>query len=178
MRVVTAGDAFQTFVQTHAGLSRDELLARIGAPHLAVTWLAPQEGDSADLGVFTIVPDAPEAAMPQPDGSWRLLLPVAKRSGANGFTGMITLGRATNNDLVIKHRQISKFHAYFRAVSGKWAIHDAASTNGTWVDGRRAPPERGVPLRSGSTLVFGSDAVNATFLTPEALADLVESARR
>jgi hypothetical protein len=150
----------------------------LDCPQLAVTWVDP-EGESSDLGVFTIVPDLDEvtAPPPEPDGGWRLLLRLRTRPGGNGFTGMNTLGRATNNDLIVEHRQVSKFHAYLRQMGGKWTVHDANSLNGTWVDGRRAPPERGVPLRDGAELIFGNGAVRALFLSPEAVAAKVAAAR-
>ena len=64
------------------------------------------------------------------------IAPLRKRPGGNAFTGMITVGRADNNDLVISDGTVSKFHAYFRRLGQRWTITDANSRNGTMVDGQ------------------------------------------
>jgi hypothetical protein len=85
------------------------------------------------------------------------LYPLAK-SGANPWADRILIGRATNNDIVFRHESVSKVHAYFeRDESGALRLHDAKSANGTRVDGKAVETGgAGLPVKSGSALLFGS----------------------
>lgn len=95
--------------------------------------------------------------------------PLRKRSGSNAFMSMVTIGRATNNDVVLDARGISKFHAYvLREPRGGFTLVDAGSSFGTTVDGRALKPrEEKVALRGGEVVTFGS--VRATFHLPATL---------
>ena len=101
------------------------------------------------------------------------LAPLTKRPGANSFSMMITVGRTENNDIVLKHTMVSKFHAYFRTLGENFTLVDAGSLNGTWLDGKRCAPERSYPLKSGSQIKLGG-AVIAEFMTPADLFQLVQ----
>jgi hypothetical protein len=70
-------------------------------------------------------------------GNEDLVVVIKKRPGANAFAHMITIGRAGNNDVVIRYRGISKFHAYLEVGEGgsPRELVDAGSTNGTFVRG-------------------------------------------
>jgi hypothetical protein len=91
-----------------------------------------------------------------------LVLPVRKVQ--REFPGMITVGRTTNNDVVVEDPQVSKFHAFFRSVDGGLELSDAGSRNGTWIDGNRLLPKAswtstsvtpGRSIRSGAEIRFG-----------------------
>lgn len=99
-----------------------------------------------------------------------VVVPVAKRAGANFFASMITIGRAPNNDVVIPHPAVSKFHAYLSEESGGYRVCDGGSANGTVVDGVSLGANQSAPLCSGSEIVLGG-GVRARFLDP---ADLFE----
>jgi FHA domain-containing protein len=79
------------------------------------------------------------------------------KGGANPWAERILVGRASNNDIVIRHESVSKVHAYFeKAAHGALNLHDAKSANGTRVDGEPVDPNGGgVALKSGATLLFG-----------------------
>ena len=87
------------------------------------------------------------------------------KSDRNSFHNMITLGRASNNDLVIPHPSVSKFHAFFRKEPKGYVVEDAGSTFGTTVNG--VPVEHGEarPVQSGAVLILAG-ALRATFLDP------------
>jgi pSer/pThr/pTyr-binding forkhead associated (FHA) protein len=87
------------------------------------------------------------------------LCPVVKR-GVNPWADRVLVGRAANNDIVLRDESISKVHAYFeRGPGGGWQVHDARSANGTRVDGEAvAPGGASPPVRSGTVVVFGSVA--------------------
>jgi FHA domain len=78
---------------------------------------------------------------------------IAKRPEANTFSYMITIGRAGNNDLVIRYQGVSKFHAFIPVETGAdtpTRVVDAGSTNGTFVRGERlAPRDDPNPLYDG-----------------------------
>jgi ABC transport system ATP-binding/permease protein len=48
---------------------------------------------------------------------------------------VLTIGRATENDLVLDYPQISSYHARFYRRNGLYAIEDLGSANGTFVNG-------------------------------------------
>jgi pSer/pThr/pTyr-binding forkhead associated (FHA) protein len=81
-------------------------------------------------------------------------IPEVRRAVQRRFT----LGRASDNDLVIVHDTVSKLHAYLENTNGsqEWALSDAGSRNGTWIGNERLPvggPSREV--RPGMCLRLG-----------------------
>ncbi|MGE0710966.1 MAG: FHA domain-containing protein [Planctomycetota bacterium] len=90
------------------------------------------------------------------------VVPVRK-SERNPFAGLITIGRARNNDLRLRSARISKMHGWLSCgPDGGWRIKDHDSTNGTFVNGERAEKGAEVPVRSGDELCLGD--VEALFL--------------
>ena len=67
-----------------------------------------------------------------------MLLAVRKVIGT--FPNMITLGRTSNNDIVVPDVSISKFHAWFQRLGDRVEVGDAGSKNGTAVNGETLPP--------------------------------------
>jgi hypothetical protein len=67
----------------------------------------------------------------------------------------VSIGRALNQDVVLRHPRVSKFHAFFITKANDWSIADAGSTNGTTVNGVRLAPRRPALLRSGDQVAFG-----------------------
>lgn len=102
-----------------------------------------------------------------------LFFPLRKRSGANAFTSMVTVGRAGNNDVVIQAEGVSKFHAYFMRVRDEWTLVDAGSSLGTFVDERLIEPrsER-VPMSSGVRIRLGN-ALLGRYLDPPSCRELL-----
>ena len=85
------------------------------------------------------------------------LYPVTK-GGSNPWSDRVLVGRASNNDIVLRNDRISKLHAYFQCGQrGVWKLHDARSANGTRVDGVVVPPgETGVEIHTGQVVMFGT----------------------
>lgn len=68
----------------------------------------------------------------------------------------VTLGRGPDNDLVIPHPTISRFHAYFSFTDdGRVALTDAGSRNGTRINGSRLKVKWTASLMPGDKLIFG-----------------------
>jgi len=70
-------------------------------------------------------------------------------------TGKITVGRGSQNQLVLSDPSVSTQHAVFEVVGGKLMVTDIGSTNGTSVNGRRLAPHVATPLQAGDKLVLG-----------------------
>lgn len=67
---------------------------------------------------------------------------------------IVSLGRSSENDLVVNDPHVSSFHARLIQKEGKTSIEDLGSTNGTFVDGRRIS-ERTL-VQPGSTIQLGT----------------------
>lgn len=85
----------------------------------------------------------------------------------NPFADGVTVGRTPNNDIVLPHPSVSRFHAYFQldAKTGNWSLVDAESKNGTLLNGVRLTATQPAPLGSEAKLRMGE--VQAMFLTPK-----------
>jgi hypothetical protein len=101
---------------------------------------------------------------------------VAK-SERNPFAHMITVGRASNNDLVFAQPTISKLHAYFRGSPSGWTLTDQKSTNGTFLEETALVPGNAVALGDGVALRFGLD-LRARFFSASGLFQLLQRAFR
>jgi pSer/pThr/pTyr-binding forkhead associated (FHA) protein len=92
--------------------------------------------------------------------------------GKNNSFGLgVTVGRTRNNDLFINDERISRFHAFFQIRDGSWAISDAGSRNGTFVDGLRLDARRPHPLPARARLDFGG--FRARFFLPPQFLDFL-----
>src|SRR5215470_16853631 len=88
----------------------------------------------------------------------------------------ITIGRDSNNEIVINDAEISRRHARLTFQGGKYVLEDLGSTNGTFVNGQRLAGPR--VLKAGEVVSFGEqivlvfEAVNvdsgATMVSPRA----------
>lgn len=120
-----------------------------------------------DLSEARWVSKAPEHA-PSPENPVVFL--VKKVQGrANPFGSGVTLGRAEHNDLVFPHASVSRFHAYLApdpTQIARWNVVDAASRNGTMVDGVSLQPNAAAPLGGATRISVGEMAL--TFLSPKA----------
>jgi len=85
--------------------------------------------------------------------------PLVKRVLAGKtFSERISVGRARNNDIVLRHRSVSKFHAWFELGEEEaLRLGDARSTNHTLLNGRGVGREL-EPVEPGDEIVFGSVA--------------------
>jgi pSer/pThr/pTyr-binding forkhead associated (FHA) protein len=68
---------------------------------------------------------------------------------------VVTLGRGSNNDIVIDCGSVSVSHAEMRRTEGGYELRDLDSTNGIKLDGERMPV---IPLRSGLSVKLGDVA--------------------
>lgn len=77
---------------------------------------------------------------------------------------VVTLGRGTENDIMIDSGSVSVHHAEMRRVEGGYELHDIGSTNGIKLDGVR---HEFIPLHSGSSLKIGDAAFDFSLTVEE-----------
>jgi hypothetical protein len=91
-----------------------------------------------------------------------LVLPLVKREDSP-YTDRVSIGRAPNCDVVVRHPSISKLHTHLRTLEdGTVVVVDVSGRNPTLVDGRRIDASAPPVLRSGMELRLGD--VSATLL--------------
>jgi hypothetical protein len=94
---------------------------------------------------------------------------VRKRGDADTlFMDRVSVGRARNKDVVLRHSTISKFHAWFEVTdTDTLYLCDAGSTNLTYVNDRRLEPRVRTPVEPGDAIRFGG--VEAVLGSPTGL---------
>jgi len=135
------------------GLDLTEFRRRF--PHPFFIQISSLSDDESELPFGTIVRPSSRPA-DQADLGVCLVHPVVKRPGGN-FAKMILIGRADNNDLVLRQPHVSKFHAYFHQRDDIWQLTDARSSNGTEVDGRALPTGGSAALGNFNELSFAGE---------------------
>ena len=95
-------------------------------------------------------------------------LPLRKREGADAlFMDRISVGRARNKDIVLRHVSVSKFHGWFELDEvGGFVVVDAESKNQTRINGKPLQARERHPVKPGDTIRFGS--VEAALSSPQA----------
>jgi hypothetical protein len=99
------------------------------------------------------------------------VVPVCKRSEVS-FLHHVSVGRARNHDIVLRHRSVSKFHAWLELTQeARLYVKDCDSSNHTFVNS--TPVKDRAELQPGDTVKFGS--VEARVCTSEGLWRLMRS---
>jgi len=103
-------------------------------------------------------------------------VPVEKRPNAGNVFPHITLGRASNNDIVIPDGSVSKFQAFIRLLDGRPMLQDADARNGTRV-GQVTVPARGEgePIELAGQCAVHMGSVNLTYVPTSEIAAFAET---
>ena len=68
----------------------------------------------------------------------------------------ITIGRSTDNDVVIDNKLASRHHAIIQKIKDAYFIRDEGSTNGTFVNSELIPKDKYVKLYEGDKITIGN----------------------
>jgi hypothetical protein len=120
----------------------------------------PSEATWLDLKDVLAPP--PELVHPKATAVWLV------KSNRNPFAGMITIGRARNNDVILQHPAISKMHAILHQQGRDWLIEDRSSTNGTFLNESKLASNERFQVTDGVRLRLGT-AIVARFFEPSSL---------
>jgi pSer/pThr/pTyr-binding forkhead associated (FHA) protein len=166
------------FSRKVAGMPKSMFLRKHSTPYLLVEL---REG-TLDSGRYTTIapdrdnhfnnPKALAGSILTPDEI--AIVPVQK-SDKNTFHNIVTLGRSSNNDIVIHFPSVSKLHAIFKEdpSTGNFTLTDADSTFGTMLENVPLIPREPAALQSGISIVFAR-SVRATFFDADDLFEYIE----
>lgn len=108
-----------------------------------------------------------------------------EKSDRAAWVSFITVGRARNNDIVLRHPSISKLHAQIHREPSSGNDHsdafgfklvDAGSANGTKINGRRLARGEVSEIRNGDKVAFGD--IVCSFLDAATLYDRLRTLPR
>jgi len=135
----------------------------VGVPDIESDWLDPKTVESQ---VIEKVPGDANAGQ-------RRVIPVVK-TNRNAFASRITIGRAKNNDIVIRASKVSKLHAAILPAdrSDRYELMDMGSANGTRLNDVRLPPREAAPLVNNDRI--GLWRYEFEFRLPESILHMVK----
>lgn len=68
----------------------------------------------------------------------------------------ITIGRETDNDIVVDNKLASRHHAVIQKIRDAYFLKDDDSTNGTFLNGMKIPAGKYVKLNAGDKITIGT----------------------
>lgn len=101
------------------------------------------------------------------------VLPLRKRPRAGKpYEGHVSVGRARNNDVVLRDGSVSKFHAWFqRGEGGVFYVADGRSKNTTKVNRQPIASAQTLAVSAGDRIAFG--AIETLLISPSWLWELI-----
>ena len=97
---------------------------------------------------------------------------VIEKSADNAFKHRVTIGRTSNNDIVLDDNSVSRFHAWFEERAGEWLVVDAGSRNGTVVNGKKLAAKASFTMVNGTSLRIG--ALPLTFYSAQGFFEMLQ----
>jgi hypothetical protein len=168
------------FSSQYGGLSLEDFLARFTNPFLVVSIVETKKKSHDEPTVNGEISEKPTTRKfhgQDPNLVFTYVAYVEKTE--EGESGMISVGRATSNDIVVYHPSVSRRHAILNAdfASQTFRMADLGSSYGTEVDGNRLGRDEKAVLNDGANLVLGKSA-HCTFLTAESFHRYLQEMRR
>lgn len=74
-----------------------------------------------------------------------------------GLVSKITMGRSSDNSIVVNNRLASRNHALIQKIKNDYYLKDMGSTNGTYLNGTRITPDKYTKLSKGDKITIGND---------------------
>ncbi len=148
MELAKRGEKF--FRQTHP----NAFFLVVSCPRDGV--LRNDSGIRADSDFLRLKTELTTGGTPPPAGSpageWAIELVKTDR---NVYKSKITIGRAHNNDIVIRINKISKLHSVFNQErDGSYSLVDMGSVNGTTVNDVKLEKNKPVEIKNGDMITF------------------------
>lgn len=126
----------------------------------------PSAGETTNIGLPAIsVPITSSADRPLSEQDFATIsklednsaLLISTRGSSSGSRYLldedeITVGRDTRADILLDDATVSRQHAVFRRVDGKYVIEDVGSLNGTYVNMERVDTQ---VLKNGDSIMIG-----------------------
>lgn len=72
------------------------------------------------------------------------------------LVAQITIGREQDNTIIIDSKLASRRHCTIQKIRDAYFLKDDGSTNGTFLNGHRIPPDKYVKLNAGDKITVGS----------------------
>jgi hypothetical protein len=140
------------YLELASALDRNEFIARHPGYFLLKRPSGAAQPKESDFGFATV---AIQVNVDPFAKEWRIV-PVAKRA-SNPFPERLTVGRATNCDVVLRVPFVSKVHAHILMKNdGTMALHDNKPSNFTFHNQRKVAPDATEKLELGDSVGFGS----------------------
>jgi len=111
----------------------------------------PTPAPAAQVPPTGVMPQEPSGAPP----ARRHRTVIGELSMAQLHSGVITIGRTPDNQIVVAHPQVSSHHAQIVRQGESLFIVDMRSANGTFVRGTRVPPGQRVQIQNGEKVQIG-----------------------
>ncbi len=154
------GDGTDALEREAATATEAEFVAR--HPNAFLSFDAPDEDE--DLHFMTELGNVPATKR-------TVVVAAIQKRGESPFQDRISVGRARNSDVVIRHSSVSKLHAHFRKAPDGLTLTDVGSHNGTKIEGTALVPHRPEAVRPGMTIVVG--AIQARVIDSKRAFDLL-----
>jgi hypothetical protein len=124
----------------------------------------------AALGIFALIVSRPRVRPAADAGGFapsRIQLEVYDAAGSRRIAGLapLTIGRSSDNDLVLSDPEVSRQHARFESTGGTVYVNDTGSSNGTFLNGKRITDA--IELRAGDLIDVGSTRIIFVGSRPE-----------
>lgn len=102
-------------------------------------------------------------AQPTVADTWRLnALTAALGDLALTVSDSLSVGRGSDNDVVLGSKEVSRNHAVLSVLNGKLYVKDLDSSNGTFINEQRIDSNKSKHLEANDTLGFASFAFTVT----------------
>lgn len=75
------------------------------------------------------------------------------------YVAKISIGRESDNTVVVDDQLASRHHCVIQKIKDDFFVKDEDSTNGTFVNGSRIPPDKWVKLNPGDKITVGGSVI-------------------
>lgn len=114
-----------------------------GPPKSSEDWIDLKTGEASSPDLLSLKKLSHQRALP------------LVNSDRNAFDSKIMVGRARNNDIILRAPKVSKLHAVFIPDGkGDYRLSDMESRNGTILNGRRLKRKEQAKLQTGDIVLF------------------------